>query len=65
MKKAEDYLSGGGDIDVSLCNFVPDAPRATMMSKSNSDVQSSSDAGGNASDTKRKHSNERKTAAVT
>ena len=66
MKKAESYLLGVGvtRIDVTLCNFVPDAPRITMMSKSNSDVQSSSEAGGNASDTKRKHSNERKPATV-
>ena len=65
MKKAEDYLNASkGDIDITLCNFVPDAPRITMMSKSNSDLQSSSDAGGNASDTKSKHSNERKAATV-
>ena len=64
MKDAEYYSSkGSADIDPSFCNFVPDAPRITALIKSNSDVHKSSDTDGYASDTKRKHSKERKPAA--
>ena len=61
MKDAEYYSTkGSADIDPSFCNFVPDAPRITALTKSN---LSASDTDGDASDTKRKHSKERKPAA--
>ena len=63
-KKAEYYSNkGSADIDPSFCNFVPDAPRITALTKANSDLRGSSDTDGYASDTKRMHSKERKPVA--
>ena len=62
-KKAEYYSNkGSADIDISWCNFVPEAPRITALTKANSDLRGSSDTDGYGSDTKRMHSKERKPA---